>query len=40
MTYLNVPIYQPIQLDIVVILAERINQHLSDFQPADVETKL
>lgn len=38
--YLDVPIYQPIQLDIVVILAEWIDQHLGNFQPSDVKTKL
>lgn len=34
------PVDQPVQLNVVVVLAERINQHLGDFQPADVEAKL
>lgn len=38
--YLDVSVYQPIQLDVIVVFAERINQHLGDFQPSDVETKL
>lgn len=38
--YLDMPVDQPIQLDVVVIFAERINQHFCDFQPSDVKTKL
>lgn len=40
LTYLDVSINQPVQLDIIIVLTERIDQHLGDFQPADVETKL
>lgn len=38
--YLNVSIYKPIQLNVVVVLAEGIDQHLGDFQPSHVEAEL
>lgn len=38
--YLNVAIDQPVQLDVVVILAEWINENFGDFQPANVEAEL
>jgi len=39
-SHLDMSIYQPVQLDVVVIFAKRINQHLCDFQPSDVKTEL
>jgi hypothetical protein len=35
-----VTINEPIQLDVVVVLAEWIDEHFRDFQPADVEAEL
>lgn len=34
------PIDEPVELDVVVILAEWVDQHLGHFQPPHVETKL
>jgi hypothetical protein len=31
---------QPVEFDVVIVLAERIDKNLSHFKPADVETKL
>lgn len=31
---------QPVQLDVVIILAEWINENFGNFQPADVEAEL
>lgn len=39
-THLNVPIYQPIQLNVIVVLAKWIDKHFGHFQPAHVEHKL
>lgn len=33
-------IYQPIQFDVVVVLAERIYKYLGYFQPSNVKTEL
>jgi hypothetical protein len=35
-----VSINKPVELNVVVVLAERIDQHFGDFQPSDVEAKL
>jgi hypothetical protein len=40
LTNLDVPVDEPIQLDVVVVFSERINQNLGDFQPPDVEAEL
>lgn len=34
------PVNQPIELDIVIILSKRVDQHLGYFQPTDVEAEL
>lgn len=34
------PVDQPVQFDVIVILAERIDQHFGHLQPAHVEDKL
>jgi len=39
-TYFDVSIDKPVQFDVVVVLAERVDQHFGDFQPSDVEAKL
>ena len=31
---------EPIQLDVIVVFAERVDEHFSYFQPANVETEL
>lgn len=38
--YLNVSINEPIQFNVIIVLAEGIDQHLGDFQPSHVEAKL
>lgn len=38
--YLDMTINQPVELEIVIVLAERIDKHLGDFQPANIKTKL
>lgn len=39
-THLDVTIDQPVEFDVVVVLAEGIYQYLGNFEPSDVEAKL
>ena len=38
--YLNVPVDEVVELEVVVVLAERVDQRLGDFHPPDVEHEL
>jgi hypothetical protein len=35
-----VSVNEPVELDVVVVLAERVDQHLGHLQPPDVKAKL
>lgn len=39
-TYLDMSVDQPVQFNVVVILSERIYEHFSNFQPANVKNEL
>lgn len=38
--HLDVPVDEPVELDVVVILAEGVDKDLGDLEPADVEAEL
>ena len=38
--HLQVPVYQPVHLEVIVILSEGIYQNLGDLEPAHVEEEL